>query len=202
MNELLKDDWLLWCHEHEDELRYALRKNITYDEDIFDDVTADTVIRIAEYILKNGIELKNKSFMFFTCAKRQYIAVQNKRRKQLMSHVRGYFDADDEGDVMHDIGDDMESALKEEKAVRVHELFNRLGEELNKVFPPNEVDIFMIYFRLKSERNGISYKKLASIVGRDVRYITNVIVKIKKYARTNDKIKRLRKEVMDGSEFG
>ena len=82
------------------------------------------------------------------------------------------------------------------KAERTHELFKYLEGKLNDVFEPNEVDIFLIYFRLKSERKGISYKKLADIMDKDVKYITRTIVKIKKYIKESDEIQENKRRIM------
>ena len=71
-----------------------------------------------------------------------------------------------------------------------------LVQKLNEVFEGNEVDIFLIYFRLKSEKKGISYKKLADIMDKDVKYITRTIVKIKKYIKESEEIQENKKKIM------
>lgn len=83
------------------------------------------------------------------------------------------------------------------KAERTHKLFKYLEDKLNEVFEGNEVDIFLIYFRLKSEKKGISYKKLAKIMDKDVKYITKTIVKIKKYIKESDEIQENKKKIMN-----
>ena len=85
---------------------------------------------------------------------------------------------------------------EERKAERTHKLFKYLEEKLNEVFEGNEVDIFLIYFRLKSEKKGISYKKLADIMDKDVKYITRTIVKIKKYIKQSEEIQENKKKIM------
>ena len=92
--------------------------------------------------------------------------------------------------------DDDNVMADELKAERTHELFKYLEEELNKQFEGNEVDIFLIYFRLKSERKGVSYKKLADIMDKDVKYITRTIVKIKKYIKESQEIQETKKKIM------
>ena len=92
----------------------------------------------------------------------------------------------DDGNIMTD----------ELKAERTHELFKYLENELNKQFEGNEVDIFLIYFRLKSERKSISYKKLGDIMDKDVKYITRTIVKIKKYVKESQEINEMKKKIM------
>ena len=71
-----KDDFFKFIIENEKELQKALKKNITFDPDIFDDSTADTVCRIGEYIMQKGIKIDNFKYFFFIAAKRDYIAKQ------------------------------------------------------------------------------------------------------------------------------
>lgn len=208
-----KNDFMLYVYNNLDKLNYALRKNITYDADIYDDVTADTLCRIGEYIVRNHVFIKDFKGMFFLSAKRQYIAVQNKKRELEGKCDREYFSKLDEAlgryyDYIEDGGEeevrepdmdrwlDDDSMNAEIKAERTHELFKYLEGKLNDVFEPNEVDIFLIYFRLKSERKGISYKKLANIMDKDVKYITRTIVKIKKYIKESDEIQENKRRIM------
>jgi hypothetical protein len=210
-----KNDFMLYVWNNLDSLNYALRKNITYDPEIYDDVTADTLCRIAEYILNKKVFIKDFKGMFFLSAKRQYVAVQNKKREMEGKSDREYFSKLDEalgryydyiedGDAEYTINepnldlflDDNNIMTDELKAERTHELFKYLEGKLNEVFEGNEVDIFLIYFRLKSERKGISYKKLACIMDKDVKYITRTIVKIKKYIKESDEIQENKKKIM------
>ena len=91
-----KNDFMMYVHNNLDALNYALRKNITYDPDLFDDVTADTLCRIAEYIMRNHVFIKDFKGMFFLSAKRQYIAEQNKKRDRDSKSDREYFSKLDE----------------------------------------------------------------------------------------------------------
>lgn len=210
-----KNDFMMYVHNNLDALNYALRKNITYDAEIYHDVTADTLVRIAEYIMRNHVYIKDFKGMFFLSAKRQYIAEQNKKRDRDSKSDREYFSKLDEAlgryyDYIED-GDSSEYVMQspdmskwldddsmenEIKAERTHQLFKYLEGKLNDIFEPNEVDIFLIYFRLKSERKGISYKKLADIMDKDVKYITRTIVKIKKYIKESGEIQDNKRKIM------
>lgn len=211
-----KDDFMLYVWNNLDDLNYALRKNITYDPDIYDDVTADTLCRIGEYIVNKKVYIKDFKAMFFLSAKRQYVAEQNKKRDRDSKNDREYFSKLDDAlgryyDYIED-GDTTEYSVNqpnvdmfleddsistEIKAERTHELFKYLEGKLNEAFEGNEVDIFLIYFRLKSERKGISYKKLADIMDKDVKYITRTIVKIKKYIKESAEIQETKKRIMN-----
>jgi DNA-directed RNA polymerase specialized sigma24 family protein len=206
-----KDDFFNYIIENEKELQKALRKNITYDPDIFDDVTAETIVRIAEYIMKNGIKINNFKYFFFICAKREYIAQQNKKRGITNNSNRDFFDnifnglekreKQEDLDIYYGMLNNDDDVLAEEiKADKVHRLFQYLERKLNEAFPPDEADIFLIYFRLKSEKKGISYKKMALLVDKDLKYITNTIKKIKKYIKESHDIQNKKQEIMKNDD--
>ena len=200
-----KDDFMLYVWENRDELNKAIKKNITMDDELFEDVTADTLARIGEYIINKKQFIRDFKSMYFMAAKRQFIAEQNKKRDRLKFSNRDFFDNIFNGlekrekksdlDVYYDMLDD-DVMDGERKAERTHRLFKYLEEKLNEVFEGNEVDIFLIYFRLKSEKKGISYKKLGDIMDKDVKYITKTIVKIKKYIKESEEINEMKKKIM------
>lgn len=202
-----KDDFFKYIIENEKELQKALKKNITYDPDIFDDVTSNTIVRIAEYIINKGMKIDNFKFFFFIAAKREYIAEQNKKRGLTNNSNRDFFDNIFNGlekrekkedlDIYYSMLNNEEDIMAEEiKADKVHKLFEYLEKKLNEAFPPDECDIFLIYFRLKSEKKGISYKKMAMLTDKDLKYITNVIKKIKKYIKESQEIQNKKIEIM------
>ena len=200
-----KDDFMLYVWNNRDELNKAIKKNITMDDELFEDVTADTLARIGEYIINKKQFIRDFKSMYFMAAKRQFIAEQNKKRDKLKCSNRDFFDNIFNGlekrekksdlDVYYDMLDD-DVMDGERKAERTHRLFKYLEEKLNEVFEGNEVDIFLIYFRLKSEKKGISYKKLADIMDKDVKYITKTIVKIKKYIKESKEIQENKNRIM------
>lgn len=204
-----KDDFMLYVWNNHAMLCKAIKKNITMDDELFDDVTADTLCRIGEYILRKKVYINDFKNMFFLAAKRQFIAEQNKKRDRLKQNNRDFFDNIFNGLEKREDKNDLDiyySMLEtneldnEIRADKTHKLFKYLEEKLNSVFEGNEVDIFLIYFRLKSERKGISYKKLADIMDKDVKYITKTIVKIKKYIKENEEIQENKKRIMSDND--
>lgn len=206
-----KDDFFKYIIDNEKELQKALKKNITYDPDIFDDVTCNTIVRIAEYIMKNEIRIDNFKYFFFICAKREYIAEQNKKRGITNNSNRDFFDnifnglekreKQEDLDIYYSmLNNDEDIMVEETKADKVHRLFEYLEKKLNETFLPDEADIFLIYFRLKSEKKGISYKKMAMLTDKDLKYITNVIKKIKKYIKESEEIQNKKIEIMKSDD--
>lgn len=188
-----KDEFFRYVAENQDELRHCLRKNITFDGDIFDDVTANTVIRIAEYIMRNDIRIDNFKNFFFIAAKREYINAQNKMRQA---------DASTEHSLIEDFKTDMidDDGSDEEFAIRIHRLVGSLDEILQKHFSSLEVDIFLIYYRLKSEKRSISYKKMASMLGLSNKFVTNTLKKIKAFVKTDHEVNELKKNILYGDD--
>ena len=206
-----KDDFFKYIIDNEKELQKALKKNITYDPDIFDDVTCNTIVRIAEYIMKNEIRIDNFKYFFFICAKREYIAEQNKKRGITNNSNRDFFDnifnglekreKQEDLDIYYSmLNNDEDIMVEETKADKVHRLFEYFEKKLNETFLPDEADIFLIYFRLKSEKKGISYKKMAMLTDKDLKYITNVIKKIKKYIKESEEIQNKKIEIMKSDD--
>lgn len=200
-----KNDFMLYVWNNHDELCKAIKKNITMDDELFDDVTADTLCRIGEYIVRKQVFINDFKNMFFLSCKRQFIAEQNKKRERLKNSNRDFFDNIFNGLEKRESKNDLDiyyGMLEtdkfnyERKAERVHKLFKYLESKLNEQFEGNEVDIFLIYFRLKSEKKGISYKKLGDIMDKDVKYITRTIVKIKKYIKESEEIQENKKKIM------
>lgn len=205
-----KNDFFQYIIENEKELQKALKKNITYDPDIFDDVTADTIIRLAEYIMNKEMQIRDFKSLFFMAAKRQYIAEQNKKRNRVKQDIPNFIDIITEGSkntsfdsrdisYLRNLTDDSEGRwiIQEEKANRINEFYNWLQERLNDEFLPVEADIFIFYYRLKSNKTGVSYKKLAKILDVPVKFITDTIVKIKKYIRESEDIQNKKREMID-----
>lgn len=206
-------DFFAYVAANADELRHCLRKNITYDPEIFDDVTADTVCRIGEYIANKGLVVENFKSLFFLAAKRQYISEQNKRRNRLKNSSNDFFEILFDGDTkrrytqqeldfINGLVDDSDEVIErsESKARRINEFYRWLNDYLNEHFLPVETDIFIIYYRLKSEKNGVSYKKLANILQVPVKFITDTIVKIKKFVKSDETIREMKNKMIDKND--
>lgn len=202
-----KNDFFKFIVENENELKRALKKNITMDEDLFDDVTCSTIVRIAEYIMNKGVKVDSFKNLFFMAAKREFIAEQNKKRKRIASSNRDFFtnifNGLEKREKQEDLNiyrqllvNDDDERKNDEKYSKMSELLGFIEEKLNEQFLPVEVDIFLIYFILKSNKNGISYKKLAELTDIDLKYITTTIQKVKKFVKNNAEIIEMKNKLM------
>lgn len=201
-------EFLQFVADNEKRLKKNLRKNITYDENIFDDIFQTTILKVYDRIMK-GEYIKDFEQYFFIASKFCYINEDNKNKKRRkiednefiynMSHGCGVDTASTEFNDYTDkmAVNDNEWELIEERNDKINSLFKEIAEILNNTFPNDEVDIFMIYYRLKVNKNGISYKKMAKITNKTVTEITNIIQRIKRFVRENDEINNIKKQMVD-----
>lgn len=189
------EEFLKYVADNMDRLKHNLRKNITYDPDIFEDSFQDSIIRVYNAIM-NGSRIEDFEQYFYIASKFDYITKDNKKKNRLKQD-----DGDILSDISHGVIDDIfynesDWKSKEEKSDKINILFKFLSERLNEVFSPVECDIFLIYYRLKSEKAGVSYKKMASITDKSVQEITNTIKTIKKFIKNDKIIQDKKKELL------
>ena len=202
-------EFLEYVAKNEKRLKKNLRKNITYNEDIFDDVFQDTILKVYDSIM-NGTVIEDFEKYFFIASKFSYFNADNKNKRNIKENDREIL-----YNISHGIGmeltkgcdDDARRVMdysvvddewkdKEEKNERINELFNFISDRLNKVFTPAECDIYLIYYKLKSEKNGVSYEKLAKITNRSFSEISQTIQKLKKFVKNDEEINEYKKKLL------
>ena len=186
-------EFLEYVAKNEARLKKNLRKNITYNENIFDDVFQSTIIKVYDRIMK-GTVIKDFEQYFFIASKFEYINEDNKVKKRLKVEDRE-IDTDDD----RFAEEDNAWKIKEERNENINDLFKFLSKRLNEVFSPAEADIFLIYYRLKSEKAGISYHKMVKITGKKFSVISQINQKIKKFIRTDEAIIEYKKKILNGN---
>lgn len=175
-------DFYDYISNNYEQSRHEVLKNITYDSELFDDAYNDTVIKVAK-VIEDGKKIEDIRYYFFISLKWNYINMQNKKRKQLSRTT----------DVMPDAMDDEYS---EERYEKVMELWDFIAQRLEENFEPGEVDIYLIYYKLKCNGNSLSYRKLSEMTGIPVKEITNIIQRIKKFVRGNEEINELKRKLL------
>lgn len=211
-NEEHGQEFLKFASENEQRLKNNLRKNITYNEDIFDDVFQETILRVHSAIM-NGTRIDDFEQYFFIASKFCYINEQNKERKKQENSDRDILWNISHGyeTNQHDVSNDAKRVLEnitiednewrigEERNERINELMKYLSKKLNEVFTPAETDIFLIYYRLKSEKAGVSYQKMARITEKSFSEVSQIIQKIKAYIKQDDEIIDMKKKLLNGN---
>ena len=162
--------------------RHEVLKNITYDSELFDDAYNDTVIKVAK-VIQEGREIEDIRYYFFISLKWNYINMQNKKRKRLSRTVS-------------ELPDAMDEEYSEDRYEKVMELWDFIAQRLEENFEPGEVDIYLIYYKLKCNGNSLSYRKLSEMTGIPVKEITNIIQRIKGYVRKNPEIQAKKTELL------
>lgn len=181
------NDFYQYIIRNEKQLKQEVRKNITYEEELFDEAYSDTIVKVANAILVNHKVIEDFRYYFFISFKQNFIQLQNKRRKIDKLKTYGYKDC--EGLINEDYDN-------EERYDRIKILFKWLSDYLEEHFPPNEVDIYIVYYFLKVGKNRVSYKKMADIYDVELKYITNVIQNIKRFVKNDEIINKKKEEIL------
>ena len=181
------NDFYQYIIRNEKQLKQEVRKNITYEEELFDEAYSDTIVKVANAILVNHKVIEDFRYYFFISFKQNFIQLQNKKRKIDKLKTYGYKDC--EGLINEDYDN-------EERYDRIKILFKWLSDYLEEHFPPNEVDIYIVYYFLKVGKNRISYKKMADIYDVELKYITNVIQNIKRFVKNDEIINKKKEEIL------
>lgn len=188
-------EFLEFVAKNEARLKKNLQKNVTYNPDIFDDAFQESIIKVYNAI-ENGARIKDFEQYFFIASKFCYINVDNKVKARQKTDDRDAYVSIDEDERFAEY--DNAWQIKEDRNERINELMKYLSQRLNEVFSPKEADIFLIYYRLKSEKAGVSYKKLAKILEIDVKEVTNIIQRVKKWVKEDKEIMEIKRKLMNG----
>ena len=186
------NDFYQYIIRNEKQLKQEVRKNITYEEELFDEAYSDTIVKVANAILVNHKVIEDFRYYFFISFKQNFIQLQNKKRK--IDKMKTYGFKDCEGLIIEDFNN-------EERYERIRILFKWLADYLEQHFPPNEVDIYIVYYFLKVGKNRVSYQKMADIYDVELKYITNVIQNIKRFVKNDEIIIKKKEEILYGTDF-
>lgn len=169
------DEFLIFVAKNEKRLKKNLRKNITFDNDLFDDVYSESILKCYETIKKKNLDIEDFERYFFIASKFNYINTQNKirRRKKITAPIdEAYnlceFDREFE---LHDEPADIKKV-------------NRLKSVLSEVFGVDAASLFMLYYTMKTT-GGTNYKEVADEANKTVDEVSATIRTIKEYIQKN-----------------
>ena len=175
-NVEIANDFLKYVSENMNELKKAVKKNITNDNDLFDDAFNETIIKVYNSILKNGTIIDDYRQYFFLACKFTFIYRQNKKRKEEAQAIRDYFALND-----NFIDDDFD---EEERYCDIVDTIDKIKEDVTENLGEYYAEIFFTYMTLKSTQS-ISYKKLAAEKGISTRRVSQIIGMVKEYIKNN-----------------
>lgn len=179
-------EFLQYIADNEQKLKKNLRKNITYDAELFDDVFQNTVIKIYDTVIKNDLYIENFESYFYTASRFEFINTQNNHRK-LKNQIC----------CIDDVKNDIENYIDESKDIleRQHEAdvkYSHLVDFLIKEFGETDANIFLTYYMQRSAGR-TSYKKVAELFNLPIKTATEIIRGIFEFLSKNDEINKIYK---------
>lgn len=196
-NVEIANDFLKYVSENMNELKKAVKKNITNDNDLFDDCFNETVIKVYNSIVKNGTIIDDYKQYFFLACKFTFIYRQNKKRKEEAQAIRDYFALrDDFSDNVDSIGYKKTKLLRDYFALRddnyneeerycdIVDTIDKIKADVVENLGEYYAEIYFTYMTLKSTQS-ISYKKLAAEKGISTRRVSQIIGMVKDYIKNN-----------------
>ena len=133
--EIANDFWK-YVRENMNALKKAVKKNITNDNDLFDDCFNETIIKVYNSILKNGTIIDDYKQYFFLACKFTFIYRQNKKRKEEAQSIRDYFDINDDF-----IDDDFD---EEERYENIVDIIDKIKADVIKNLGEYYAEIYFI----------------------------------------------------------
>lgn len=192
-NERKAREFLDYIANNIDLLKNNLRKNITYNEDIFDDCFNETIIKIYNSIVKNGTDVKDWKQYFFMASKWNYIINDNKNKKKQEIEVRGIFDNNNETIDMYE-----EEKDENERYNKTFDSLQRISDLITLKFSPLHTEVYMKYMMGKATKKKTSYKSIATDFSMSVKDITTIINEVKNFLTENQEtINKIKSEYID-----
>ena len=191
-NERKAKEFLNYVANNIDLLKSNLRKNITYNEEIFEDSFNETIIKIYNSIIKNGTEVKDWKQYFFMASKWTYVLNDNKHKRKQELEVRGIFDDNETIDMY------VEERDENERYYKVYNSLQTISDLITINFTPLHTEIYMEYMMGKATKKKTSYKSIAQDFNMTVKEITIILNEVKNYLNENsDKIDKIKNEFLE-----
>lgn len=167
-------------------LKRNLKKNITFDPDLLDDVISESILKIYNSICKNGTNVTDYERYFFIVSKFTYILSDNNKKKlsekedrELLYNTR--FDVYDE------------TFDEEERLNNTISALDKIKIMLTEKFGEEKSNIYLTYMDRKA--NGrTNYKLMADEYNLTVREISSTINEIKAYLENNSELTKIKKQ--------
>lgn len=176
-------EFLKYVGEHYGELKYNLRKNITYDPQLFDDVFSEAILKCHRSITTYGTDIKDYKQYIFLATKNQYIFRQNQHRKHSKRDVRGFFENNEVID---------ESQHEEDRFKICAEGLDKLRSLLVEQFGDEKTDAYLRYMQ---RENRMNYAELSLELNISKKEIRRMMQDINNFISQDERIKALKDEI-------
>lgn len=191
-NERKAKEFLDYVATNVDLLKSNLRKNITYNEEIFDDSFNETIVKIYNTIMKNGTEVKDWKHYFYMASKWTYVYNDNKFKRKQELEVRGIFDDNETIDMY------VEESDENERYYKTYNALQTISDLITINFTPLHTEVYMKYMLGKATKKKTSYKSIAQDFNMTVKEITIILNDVKNYLNENsDKLYKIKNEYRD-----
>lgn len=167
--------FLEWVGQNQKELKKALRANVDYDADVFEDAFADSILNVYNAIVRNNTDLESPKDYFFIAAKFCYNAKRKRKQREreiLIGEWQTLEIPDDNPETEEsdrERQDEIKQSLKKARQILVEEY----GEELT--------ELFFTYWIGRTLKGGMQYKDIADKLGRDVSSVKMQLYGMKKF---------------------
>lgn len=170
-------EFLDYVARNEKRLKHNLRKNITYDSDIFHEAFQNAVLKCYNSICKNNTQIEDYEDYFFIASKFEYILLDNRKkrdtnRKEALS-------------VLSDRVDESDTEEDNERAQKYRKEYEELRDRLLRTFTETEVNIFFNYYMSKINSERMSYETIGEEFGVSAREVADIITKIQRNLNHN-----------------
>ncbi len=181
-NERKGKEFLNYVANNIEMLKQNLRKNITYNEELFEDAFNETILKVYNSIIKNGTEVKDWKHYFFISSKWTYILNDNRDKKNKEIEVRGLFETDtfdcyEENDIN-----------ERERYDKTNEAIERIKDLIIGDFTEQQAEIYLTYWMGKAMKKQTSYASIAEKFNISKRETKETITSIRDYLNENSRI--------------
>lgn len=178
-NEQKANEFLKYIANNLPEIKYSLRKNINYEQELFEDAINEAIIKVHSTIIKNGTTITDFKQYFFIAAKFTYIYNQNKKRKK------------EQNEIMLDNPINSELDFEEEENDAANKYKDTLSKlehikrHIKDVFGTYKTRLYWEYMTAKASE-WTSYEKYAKTIGVSEKELRDVVKEIRNYIINNN----------------
>lgn len=167
------DEFLVFIAQNEKDLKQRLRKNITYQKELFDESFQDSILKVYTHIVKHNKRIDDFLQYSFIAFKFNYINAQNayRRRQSTYEDISEYKN-----------NESFSYTTEFEEEVDEYEMmYEVLKHELTYMFGEEDVSVFFDYMR--AGRGG--YARIAEERNMPAKKVKECVCKIKAFLNEN-----------------
>lgn len=176
--ELKGQKFLEYVANNINKLKKNLKKNITFDGELFDDVFQDSIVKVYNSIVKNNKDVKDYEQYFFMSSRYNYIIKQNQERERTKRKVN-----------MNDYMKNNDVEYTPYVDMDVKKVIDDLRTIIEEEFGEEWTNLYFDYMSLKVH-GGMSYQKYSDLTGIPVSKVSDIVSKIKNYTKNNEILRK------------